>query len=257
MLLDPTKTPEAAHELPELTELDGARGLDELGELGELRDKWVREAIRVHRRYQTEVVDAYSLCPWAQRATLEGKVRERVLLQADDAGLEASLAAIDEWTSDPTADVAFILYPRLPLGRQEFHDFAARVRTADASRHELGAIPFVFAAFHPNAEPDTGDPERLIPFLRRTPDPTLQLLRASALEAIRSTASQGTQFVDIASIEASLTGQGQPPLRERIARANLATVRRIGVGVLERRFEDIRRDRDETYRGLAGPIGSL
>ena len=235
MLEDFAQTPEEAH------------GLVASGELSE---KWAREAIRVHRRYQIEIVDGYGLCPWAQRATLEGKVRERVLLQEDDAGLEPTLAAIDEWTGDPTADVAFVIYPRLPLGRQEFHDFAARVRTADASRHELGAIPFVFAAFHPSAEPDTGDAERLIPFLRRTPDPTLQLLRASALEAIHSTASHGTQFVDIASIEASLTGQGQPPLRERIARTNLATARRIGIGVLQGRFEDIRRDRDEAYAAL-------
>jgi hypothetical protein len=235
VLEDFVQTPEEAHRL---------RASDELDE------PWVREAIRVHRRYQTEIVDGYGLCPWAQRATLEGKVRERVLLQVDDAGLEPTLAAIDEWSCDPTADVAFVIYPRLPLGRQEFHDFAARVRTADASRHELGSIPFVFAAFHPGAEPDTGDPERLIPFLRRTPDPTLQLLRATALEAIHSTASQGTQFIDIASIEASLTGQGQPPLRERIARTNLATVQRIGIDVLQRRFEDIRRDRDEAYRAL-------
>ncbi len=216
----------------------------------ETLDRWAREAVRVHRRYQTEVVDAYGLCPWAERATLDGKVRERVLLQADEIGLEPTLAAIDEWSRDPSADVAFVIYPRLPSGRQEFHDFAARVRSADASRHDLGCIPFVFAAFHPDAEPDADDPERFIPFLRRTPDPTLQLLRASTLENIRSTASQGTQFVDIAAIESSLAGNGLPPLRERIARTNLATARRIGIGVLTRRFEDIRHDRDEAYRAL-------
>ncbi len=211
---------------------------------------WAREAVRVHRRYQTEVVDAYGLCPWAQRATLDGKVRERVLLEADEAGLGATLAAIDEWSGDPNAEVAFVIYPRLPSGRHAFHDFVARVRSADAVRHQLGRIPFVFAAFHPDAEPDAGDPERLIPFLRRTPDPTLQLLRASTLEGIHSTASQGTQFVDIAAIESSLAGNGLPPLRERIARTNLATARRVGIAVLRRRFEDIRRDRDEAYRAL-------
>jgi hypothetical protein len=227
-----------------------AQAQGEVRQLLELHEKWTREALRLHRRYQTEVVDAYGLCPWAERATLEGRVRARVVLQGDDGGLAASLVAIDEWTLDPSVDVAFVIYPRLALGRQEFHDFAARVRTTDATRHELGSIPFVFAAFHPDAEPDATDPERLIPFLRRTPDPTLQLLRASALEAIRGSASQGTQFVDIASIEASLTGQGHCPLRERIARTNLATARRIGIGVLQRHFEDIRRDRDEVYRGL-------
>jgi len=216
-----------------------------------LEDEWAREAMRLHRRYQSEVVEAYALCPWSGRAILDRKVRERVLVQVDGDALGPSLAAIDEWAVDSTAEVAFVIYPRLAVGRQAFHDFTARVRMADASRYELGRVPFVFAAFHPDAEPDTSDPERLIPFLRRTPDPTIQLLRASALDGIRSTASQGTQFIDIAAIESSLAGNGQPPLRERIARANLVMAQRIGIRVMQERFDEIRRDRDETYRRLS------
>ena len=217
----------------------------------EVQDRWTREAVRLHRRYQTEIVEAYRLCPWAERAIADGRVREAVILQDGSGAVEPSLAAIDSWIDDPTADVAFAIYPRLALGRQEFHDFAARLRNADTARHELGAVPFVFAAFHPEADPDTADPERLIPFLRRTPDPTLQFLRASALDGIRSGASQGTQFLDIASLDAILSGTAQPPLRERVARANLATAERCGIAALRRHLDDIRRDRDETYRALA------
>jgi hypothetical protein len=205
----------------------------------------------LHRRYQTEIVEAYRLCPWAERAIADGRVREAVILQESGGEVEPSLAAIDSWVDDPTADVAFAIYPRLALGRQEFHEFAARVRSADTARHELGAVPFVFAAFHPEADPDMGDPERLIPFLRRTPDPTLQFLRASALDGIRSGASQGTQFLDIASLDAVLSGTAQPPLRERVARANMATAERCGIAALRRHLDDIRRDRDETYGALA------
>ena len=214
-------------------------------------DQWTLEAVRLHRRYQTEIVEAYRLCPWAERATQDGRVREAVMLQEGSDTLEPSLAAIDQWMSDATVDVAFAIYPRLALDRQGFHEFAARVRDADTPRHELGSVPFVFAAFHPEADPDMGDAERLIPFLRRTPDPTLQFLRATALDGIRSGASQGTQFLDVASLEAVLRGTAQPPLRERIARANLATTERCGVGRLQRHLDDIRRDRDETYRALA------
>jgi hypothetical protein len=219
------------------------------------QDPWTREAVRLHRRYQTEIVEAYRLCPWAERATLDGRVREAVLLQDAIDAVEPSLAAIDAWMDDPTVDVAFAIYPRLALGREAFHDFAARVRDADTPRHELGEVPFVFAAFHPDADPDTGDPERLIPFLRRTPDPTLQFLRASTLDGIRTGSAQGTQFLDIASLDAVLSGTAQPPLRERIARANLATAERCGIGALRRRLDDIRRDRDETYRALAAGGG--
>src|SRR5262249_32562635 len=36
------------------------------------------EAVRVYRRYQIEIVEALNLCPWAERARLEGRVREVV-----------------------------------------------------------------------------------------------------------------------------------------------------------------------------------
>lgn len=218
---------------------------------GDRQADWEREALRVHRRYQREVVEALSLCPWAERARLDGKVRERVLTQTDSADMEPSVAAMGELGNEPSAEVVFLVYPRLRLGRSDFDDFASRVRTADTRRHELGSVPFVFAMFHPDAEPDMGDPERLIPFLRRTPDPTLQLVRSSALDAVRSVASQGTQFVSIAAVEASISGAAPlPPLRERIARANLATTTRMGVDALRRVLDDIRRDRDEAYGAL-------
>jgi hypothetical protein len=216
-----------------------------------LEDTWKREALRLHRRYLVEIVEAFELCPWADRATQDGRVRETVLLQTDEELMGPSLGAIDMWKNDPTADVAFAIYPRLRLDRLAFHAFASRLREADGGRHELGSVPFVFAAFHPEASPDMNDAERLIPFLRRTPDPTLQFLRATALDAIRSGASQGTQFVDVAKLDLSHVAPGQTPLRERIARANLATTRRVGVEVLQARLDDIRRDRDDTYSTLA------
>lgn len=214
--------------------------------------EWEREALRVHRRYQREVVEALRLCPWAEQARLDGKVRERVLLQTDDGDVAPSEAALAELGRDPSADVGFLVYPRLlRAGRAAFDDFASRVRAADAAHHPLGGVPFVMAVFHPDAEPDTGDGERLIPFLRRTPDPTLQLVRCSALEVVRSVASQGTQFVNIAAVEASLSGtRPSLPLRERIARTNLATATRMGVDALRQVLDDIRRDRDEAYGSL-------
>jgi hypothetical protein len=224
----------------------------EARDTGAADDAWTREALRLHRRYQIEIVQEYELCPWADRATLDGRVRERAVLERDaEDAIVPSLRAITDWMADPSADVAFLVYPRLTLGRGAFHDFAARVRDTDARRHELGQVPFVSAAFHPEADPDAGDPERLIPFLRRTPDPTLQLLRASTLDGIRSGTSQGTQFLDMKSLEAVLSGHGQPPLRERIARANLATAMRVGIATMRARMDDILRDRHETYRALA------
>jgi hypothetical protein len=219
-----------------------------------LEDDWTREALRLHRRYQTEIVDAFGLCPWADRAAREGRVRERVSLQNDDTNMAPSLAALDAWMVDLGVDVAFLIYPRLRVSRTGFHDFTARLRDADTPRHPLGRVPFVMAAFHPDATADTSDPERLIPFLRRTPDPTLQVLRSTVLDGIRNGASQGTQFFNMASLDAAFSGHSQPPLRERIAKTNLATSKRVGLEVIKGCLDDIRRDREETYRAFAARV---
>jgi hypothetical protein len=215
-----------------------------------LATRWIREAVRLHHRYQREIVEACGLCPWAERARVDESFRPRVLLQSDMQGTAASLAAIDDLMADVDAEVAVLIFPRLRQPRLEFERFVARVREADAARHPLGDIPFVFAGFHPEAVPDTSDPERLIPFLRRTPDPTIQLLRTRVLERVRGSAPGGTQFVDVRTLDITLPKTPGVPLRERIAQANFATMRRIGLTELTALMDDIRTDRIATYRAL-------
>jgi len=217
---------------------------------GGVTETWVREALRVHRRYEKEIVEECGLCPWATRARTDDKVREFVLMQTDEA-LEPSAAAIESLCKDDRIEVAFLIYPRLEIPREDFHAFAARVRDAEAERRGPGNNPFVLAAFHPDAKPDLSDPERLIPFLRRTPDATVQLVRGSVLDHVRSGTPQGTRFFSMGAFDpTAFVTPAAPPLRERIARTNLATTERMGVDELTRRLDDIRRDRDESYRAL-------
>ncbi len=211
------------------------------------RARWTEQTVRLYRRYEREIVAACDLCPWATRVRQEERVRERVLLQEDEARLEPSLDAMSEFAHEDI-DVALLLYPRIGLGRSEFDHFASRLRDADVLRQSLGQVPFVFAVFHPEATADLGEPERLIPFLRRTPDPTIQLLRSTVLDRVRGVTPQGTQFVDPRSLE-RLTAPA-PSLRERIATANLATTLRMGVETLMFRFDEIIRDREATHRLL-------
>jgi hypothetical protein len=215
-------------------------------------DAWVREALRLLERYQVEVVESFGLCPWAGSSRRSGHVDARVVLAVGAEAQEASLEAIAEWTGDEVVEVALLVYPRLEISPGEFDDFTARLRSADAERHVLGGVPFAMAAFHPHAPADVSDAELLIPFLRRTPDPTVQLVRAAALERVRASAPQGTQYVDVETLEVELMGGASVslPLRERIARANLATVARIGVAEIEQRLDEIREDRRATYGRL-------
>ena len=215
-----------------------------------VEEDWVREAERLHDRYLIEVVEAFGLCPWAQRARLSGDARVAVLLQPDESALDASMDVLERWT-DEQIQIGFLVYPRLPLGRTEFDCFAARLRTVDVERHGLSGGRFAMATFHPDAEPNLDEAERLIPFLRRTPDACIQAVSMEALDRVRRGGPGGTQFVDIASIQLCASGASvTAPLRERIARANLETVRREGVESLSGRFEAIRRDRARTYELL-------
>ncbi len=209
---------------------------------------WESEALRLHQRYEIEIVEACGLCPWAERARLDGRVKPHVVLGHREAAYQESLDRMMELAEDSSLEVAFLIYPRIDLGRAPFDVFVSRLREADASRHPLGRIPFMMAAFHPDAAPDLSHPERLIPFLRRTPDPTLQLIRGEVLDRVRGRTPQGTQFVDMSVFDEPDTGV---PLRERIARTNLNTVHELGVEEMERRLLDIRRDRDASYAALA------
>jgi hypothetical protein len=206
-----------------------------------------REAVRLYRRYQTEIVEALNLCPWAERARLEGRVRETVLFCT---GLdeEPALDAIDALAKDPSVEIGLLLFPKLAAGFGEFERFVSTLVTKDAARRELGAAPFALAAFHPDARADLSDPERSIPFLRRTPDPTIQLVRCEALDRVREGFHEGTEFVDVkALMTLDWTRDDTLPLRERIARGNHRTLSRLGLVAVEERFAAIFEDRAAAY----------
>ena len=211
---------------------------------------WVREATRLHERYTLEVVEHFGLCPWATRARLGKRLRVEVMLQNDDVDVGPALSALDLWAPDEAMEVAFILFPRLCLSRAEFDRFVSRIRADDARRRELGSAPFAMVGFHPDASPSLEDPERLIPFLRRTPDPCIQVVRIAVLDRVRGSIPEGTQFVDVTVLDMSMTGPVEVSVRDRVGRANLETARRVGVDELRACMDDIRRDRDATYRKL-------
>jgi hypothetical protein len=208
------------------------------------------ETLRLNRRYVVEIVEHFGLCPWADRARREGHVTEVVFDQTDPDRFEASLDRVKELEPQTVIDVALFIYPKIGLNRLDFEHFARRLRALDAERHPPGRIPFALAAFHPDAAAVLANPDRLVPFLRRSPDPTIQLVRETTLSRVRGDL-HGTSFY---APEVLLRDAGpvpEPDIRERIAQANHDTVSRVGVETFEAIFQDILRDRDETRLRLA------
>ena len=182
----------------------------------------VTEALRLNARYVEEVVIGWDLCPWAARAWIDGQVVQRVFT---DETLEDAAPAgtfIDDLIANPHAAIGLAIFPRIACTVGAWERFAERVRRTHAD------YPFLAAAFHPDYRAPDGllDAARLVPFIRRTPDPTLQLVRTSLVDRL-----QGQVSADV-------------------GRANFASVTGRGLDKLDALLADIRRDRDASYARL-------
>jgi hypothetical protein len=186
-------------------------------------------------RYLREFVEALGLCPYAKRCREEGKLHRRVLL-----GRSEALPAIAEVEALPEdeVEVALLIFPGEPgdgaAAARAFEEFCAELRPHLKS--------FYGVAFHPALPRDLLDAQRAVQFIRRSPDPTLQLVRSSTLTALRGDAA-GSRYLDPGklSLEELLALQTPLSLSDRIAEANLETLRREGPDRLEKLLADLRR----------------
>ncbi|HET6147289.1 MAG TPA: DUF1415 family protein [Polyangia bacterium] len=192
---------------------------------------WRREALRLNDRYLREVVLGFGLCPWAERAIADGEVRREVVLSAAPS-LDAALGFIDQLAhAGQAAAVGMLIFPRALSAPAAFDRYAEQVRRADRERSRAeGRQDFVMAAFHPDGADSFATPYQLVSFLRRAPDPMIQLVRAPLLDRLRAT---------------------RPALSEDVAAHNFATVNARGPAALDAVLGDIRRDREQTYAKLA------
>lgn len=215
-------------------------------------DRALTEAARrVYERYVEEFVEAFDICPWAARARMDGRTRVEVVCEAEPDPRHA-LDVVASLSGDARVEVGLVLFPRLALDRPSFEEFVGELRALDAARYGIEGPAMAMAAFHPEAEPRTETPYQLVPFVRRTPDPTVQLVRRSVLDAVRKKGDHGTAWVDPTKLDlaALLAEKPKPPLHERVAQANLDSLTAHGLEAVEALFRELRRDRDETYEAI-------
>ncbi len=171
------------------------------------------EVRRILDRYVIEVVERFDLCPWAKSARLGGEVAIEVLWgePSQEAWLEAGRAML----ARPEAKIAMVVAPESALTVSELR----AVRD-----HVTSNVPQTGVAhFHPDAPLDLATPARLVPFLRRSPDPLLQLVPLALLESVR-----GAQMPVERARQVQMLGGIAPALRvdlaDRIAEVNHARV---------------------------------
>ncbi|AKF04688.1 DUF1415 family protein [Sandaracinus amylolyticus] len=215
-------------------------------------DALVRECLRVYRRYAVEIVETLDFCPYAARCREEGRTREVVVL-ARELDLERALAEVAPLAADTHVEVALMIWPRVRCTRLDLARFVERLRSAHQAAP--GGLVMAMEGFHPDADADVRAPERLVPFVRRTPDPTIQLVRHAVLDRVRRATPSGTAFFDPSrmSFEELLRSPAPRPIHERIAEANHATVQRLTIERVRASMDDILRDRDAAYAALGEP----
>ncbi|HEY4183971.1 MAG TPA: DUF1415 family protein [Polyangia bacterium] len=192
-----------------------------------------REALRLCDRYIDEVVLAFGLCPWASPSLRAGSVAREAVTRAAPVPADC-LAAIDEWeAAEPAIAVGLLVIPRFAGGRAAFDTFAEGVRRADRARRGAGAeAAFVVAAFHPAGPSQFVGPHQAVSFLRRSPDPMLQLVRAELLAGVKAAGAGDDVSTGVATRNhATLMAEGAKERFEVVIRA-------------------LRADRDEAYARL-------
>ena len=212
-------------------------------------DALAAEARRIHERFSVEFVEGFGFCPWAKKARVEGRTATRVLLFREGDASTAVLSAMKELGDNKTYEVAFILFPGFDIERRAFERLTATLRQEYAEAYD-GSPPMALAAFHPRAPFDDSSAARALPFVRRSPDPTIQMVRRSVLDSVRSTSDSGTGFLDLEKIDlASVLSAPapKPALHKRVAETNAQTLRDEGKARLEGVLADICRDRDASY----------
>jgi len=202
------------------------------------------EVTRILERYLVEVVERHELCPWARGARERGELAIGVLWGAP---------AVDAWVAEaarllaaPAARVAMVVAPELAIERAAL----GGIRDAVAARIPSAGV----AEFHPDAALDLATAARLVPFLRRSPDPLLQLVPLALIDAVRAAAPAAA----LAHQAAMLGGHAAPPrpaLAAQIAAANHATVTAAHAAIT-RTLDDIAADRRCAYARVGINPGS-
>jgi len=203
------------------------------------QDALAREALRLYQRYQTELVEQFSICPWAKGARLAGRTRAHVVT---DSRIDAAQLApvLDRWSADETVDVAFVIAPRFDGGVEAFSEWSESVGRS------TGDV-FIAASFHPKLAMAAG----VVQFLRQTPDPTTQLVRRTTLEAIRS--QDPPHYTDIfdLTLQQLESAAHVRTVAASVLAHNGRLIAREGKAHLQRIIDDIREDRERTYAGLS------
>ena len=207
------------------------------------------EVRRILDRYLIEIVEHFEFCPWAHSARVGDELAVEIVAGAPplDAWIAAATRGLARGqevsikASTPRkARVVIVVAPELAIDRTGLATIRDRVAVATGAG---------VADFHPDATLDLTTPARLVPFLRRSPDPMLQLVPLAQLASVRASPTP-----DRAQQARILGGHAEPArdVSATLAAANHATASARHAAIAAA-FAAIAADRQAAYArvGLA------
>ena len=219
----------------------------------------------IHDRYQREIIEAFSLCPFARRSREQGRVHRPVFVTAGPSEPRATevAAALGALVGeDRDAEIVLLTFP-IPPGHRWWRP-AAFERFLGLLRRAWDELPppreFYMVSFHPDLAPPSGrslTADSLVSIIRRSPDPVIQCVDAELLDRVRKQAQAAARERMLQRLEredpalAALFAQSvasDPELSSDIARQNFSTHGRgDALTRLEAALAQLRADRDRAY----------
>jgi nitrite reductase/ring-hydroxylating ferredoxin subunit len=199
-------------------------------------------------RYLMAFLEEHSLCPFARGGRRRGMTtRVAYVAQSSDAQplIDIALAA----APDAAKAVVALILPAIDVEPEAWRLFAVGITNAVNAVHAGGPV-YSVAALHPDHPYSAQSPLALVPLFRRAPDPTMQLVRLDALEAVYEGRSGKDVYVPPELIPEVLSRPAPPSMFDRIAETNMKMAQRLGIGRLERDLRVIHEETRRNYQRL-------
>lgn len=147
----------------------------------------VAQTLSRNDRYLREFIEALAICPYARSCRETGRLHREVLLHEslDQAAVAARIAELSE-PAHAEIEVGLLIFPCLRTSAYEFDRFVRGVQRAyQAQMTAQGRSGGYFVvAFHPELDMKLDNADVAVRFMRRSPDPTIQIVRPDAIARI-------------------------------------------------------------------------
>lgn len=157
--------------------------------VADAQDPVAQAAIRRNDRYLREFIEELSICPYARMCREQDRLYRAVFLQSHPTphSVAEHVQSIEPLTQ---FEIGLLIFPNFagPGLVGEAHPFERFVAETRNQYGKLRRPPpgFFLVAFHPAMPMNLANPDVAVRFMRRSPDPTIQLVRPGVIESVRN-----------------------------------------------------------------------